>query len=264
MTHEERGRLGGSKRGEKLRALYALSPKLCKVCSQPIPFEKRRKTGFCSNACSLKMRTINNPHPKEKLREWATLGGKTAKERKERNVEEYNKNPKLCLWCNNPISYEKRKYDTCNHKCAGNYISSQYSGCTDPTTYEGNCKYCGKLLRRENVIRKGTNVFCSQSHQALYYTLQKLINKEPIKSTTLRYYILHTREYKCEGKDCGLATWHGKPIPLDLHHEDGDVTNNEMENLKLLCKNCHALTDNYGCKNYGKSTRQVYYVRKIG
>lgn len=53
------------------------------------------------------------------------------------------------------------------------------------------------------------------------------------------------KERKCE--TCGLTEWLGKEIPLELHHINGDHFDNRLENLKILCPNCHAQTDNY-CK----------------
>ena len=47
----------------------------------------------------------------------------------------------------------------------------------------------------------------------------------------------------CE--NCQLTEWQGKPIPLEIHHINGINTDNRLENLQLLCPNCHALTDNY-------------------
>ena len=48
--------------------------------------------------------------------------------------------------------------------------------------------------------------------------------------------------HQCE--KCGLTEWNGKPIPLELHHKDGDHYNNEMSNLEILCPNCHAQEPN--------------------
>jgi hypothetical protein len=55
------------------------------------------------------------------------------------------------------------------------------------------------------------------------------------------------KEAKCE--ECNLYEWNNKPIPLELHHVDGNRFNNLFPNLKILCPNCHAQTDNYGSKN---------------
>lgn len=48
---------------------------------------------------------------------------------------------------------------------------------------------------------------------------------------------------------CGISEWNGKPISLPLHHIDGNPKNNSLENLQILCPNCHTQTDNYGSKN---------------
>lgn len=54
------------------------------------------------------------------------------------------------------------------------------------------------------------------------------------------------KEYKCEC--CGITEWMNKPISLQLHHKDGNHNNNALDNLKILCPNCHTQTDNYGGK----------------
>ena len=60
----------------------------------------------------------------------------------------------------------------------------------------------------------------------------------------------HYKEHKCEC--CGLSEWLGQPIPLELHHKDGDRNNNTLDNYELLCPNCHAFTDSYRGKNCSK------------
>ena len=52
------------------------------------------------------------------------------------------------------------------------------------------------------------------------------------------------KEDRCE--ICGINEWNGKPLSLELHHINGDGDDNRIENLMLLCGNCHAQTDNWG------------------
>lgn len=62
------------------------------------------------------------------------------------------------------------------------------------------------------------------------------------------------KEYKCEC--CGNTTWLEQPIKLELHHINGDHNDNRLENLQLLCPNCHAYTDNYRGKNINRSAQK--------
>ena len=57
----------------------------------------------------------------------------------------------------------------------------------------------------------------------------------------------HIKEPVCEC--CGNSEWMGNPIPLELHHKNGDRTDHTLSNLMLLCPNCHAQTETYRAKN---------------
>lgn len=51
---------------------------------------------------------------------------------------------------------------------------------------------------------------------------------------------------------CGISEWNGLPIVCELYHINGDSTDNRIENLQMLCPNCHSQTDNYCGKNIKK------------
>lgn len=55
------------------------------------------------------------------------------------------------------------------------------------------------------------------------------------------------KENRCE--ECGIDEWRGRPLSLALHHVNGDGKDNRLENLLLLCPNCHSQTDNFAGRN---------------
>ena len=76
-----------------------------------------------------------------------------------------------------------------------------------------------------------------------------LENSTDIQTNKIRKKILeeHIKAHRCEC--CGRTTWLDSIIPLELHHINGNNKDNRLENILLLCPNCHALTDSYRGKN---------------
>lgn len=57
------------------------------------------------------------------------------------------------------------------------------------------------------------------------------------------------KQHRCEL--CEKTEWNNKPIPLELHHLDGNRFNNTLDNLAILCPNCHAQQPNNSGLNIG-------------
>lgn len=82
---------------------------------------------------------------------------------------------------------------------------------------------------------------------------------------TVRDIVLREKLIKYECSECGNAgLWNGKELSLQLHHKDGDIMNNEVDNLTFLCPNCHSQTDNYSYKNAKRKEKKKYYCTDCG
>lgn len=110
-----------------------------------------------------------------------------------------------------------------------------------------NCLNCNKII-----LSKYS--YCSRQCQQDYkWSLKKKeieINSNKFDFRTIKKYLLEVRGHKCE--DCQNTVWKEQPIPLEMDHIDGNHENNNLDNLRLLCPNCHAMTPTYKAKNVGK------------
>ena len=90
-----------------------------------------------------------------------------------------------------------------------------------------------------------------------YIPFEEYIKGNSVQTNKLRKKLLKEglKEHICE---CCLNTmWNNVPIPLEVHHKDGNKNNNHIDNLQLLCPNCHALTDTYRGKNIRKPQKNL-------
>jgi hypothetical protein len=83
------------------------------------------------------------------------------------------------------------------------------------------------------------------------YTLEEILvenspyqNRTSLKSRLLKEGILINECYSC-----GIDSWLDKPLSLQLDHKNGKNNDNTVDNLRLLCPNCHSQTETYAGKN---------------
>ena len=120
----------------------------------------------------------------------------------------------------------------------------------DTAHFTGAAWNQGARFRRFGKCAEIAELLVENSAYHFTHGLKKRLLKEGLK------------EHRCE--ECGLAEWRGSPIPLELHHCSGVNNDHRLENLQLLCPNCHAQTDSYRGKNQLKSSARVVerYTRR--
>jgi hypothetical protein len=118
-----------------------------------------------------------------------------------------------------------------------------------PITLDGYLKKFG-IDYRGNMGAKGFRLSPSRKSAREYLKKGALISSHKLKLRLLRDGL---KSHRCER--CGRNRWLSKPIPIELHHVNGNRFDNRLENLQLLCPNCHALTDNHAGKGSRRSKR---------
>ena len=207
------------------------------------------------------MGRINTPH--EKLVEMAYKAGAVSKAKKEENKRLYDQNPTRCLACGEPLPYERRKCKFCNNSCAAKYNNTKRNDFSNSLEIK-YCKNCGKPLVKKChetyqrfIERNYCDNTCRYEHaQNDFISKWKAgeisgTNSDNEIHDRIRTYMLEKANYKCTR--CGWSEVNpatGK-VPVQIHHKDGDCTNNKEDNLEVLCPNCHSLTPTYGAINKG-------------
>ena len=106
--------------------------------------------------------------------------------------------------------------------------------------------FTGKLWNKGKDKNKDNRICGSEKYKfEEIFTINSHISRKVVRSYIIRHEII---KYECE--ICGNnGVWMNKNISLELDHIDGDIHNNEIDNLRFLCPNCHATTSTYRGKN---------------
>lgn len=102
----------------------------------------------------------------------------------------------------------------------------------------------------DHFVIKHASPFCKKTTDEVL-----CINSKTNRSVLLPRILLFEK-YEC--KHCGIYEWRGKRIVLQIDHINGDNTDNRLENIRLLCPNCHSQTDTYAGKG-----KKYYTFKKI-
>jgi len=118
-------------------------------------------------------------------------------------------------------------------------------------------KHCYNMNQRNggfNDEAREKSIITKQQNQ-----VSRFINGESNTLSNHAIKKLLLREYFIDDKCviCNLSEWRGQKLNLELDHIDGNNFNNTLSNLRLLCPNCHSLTDTYCGKNKNTGKTKV-------
>jgi len=171
-----------------------------------------------------------------------------------------------CLNCGNIIDTKDKNRKFCNHSCSAIYNNNK----RDINTYN---KIKKSLIKYNSVNYEPTYnkcLFCDNDIKTIPFKIRKFCNNECQRKFQKNNFFnkiengdlsLDNRQYKLylinkHGNRCMECGWgeiniYTNKIPIELEHIDGNSYNNSLDNLKLLCPNCHSLTRTYKGANVG-------------
>jgi hypothetical protein len=129
---------------------------------------------------------------------------------------------------------------------------------------EKNCLFCDKLIPNRNMYCDNT---CQMKYQKQEDFLilesgefDRLGNKQTIDRVSKQYLI------SIHGENCMNCNWSDvnpwtKKVPIELNHIDGNPENHNLENIELLCPNCHSLTEFNKSRGKGRKWRKTVFIK---
>lgn len=141
-------------------------------------------------------------------------------------------------------------------QCSEHRVRKQTKRRENFKKYDRTCPQC--LVTYDVWPAHSTTVNCGQECRldAEYAESAKRLTRDStLASHAVKRYLFRYGHADKRCLVCGLDEWMGKPIPLTLDHINGVHNDNRLENLRIICANCHSQTDTFCGKNKGNKLK---------
>jgi len=172
---------------------------------------------------------------------------------------------KTCLYCNGIFTatyseHARGNAKYCDQKCSGKHRKSimkkHFSDINLPNCVCANCAKEFYRSKTKREISKSGLHFCSRlckDHGQRIENGNKAMWPDHFDTGTGRY-SYRSRAMRNFAHICMACGYNKQPEILEVHHKDHDRTNNTVENLEVLCPNCHS--EHHFWSKTGKWTEQ--------
>ena len=79
------------------------------------------------------------------------------------------------------------------------------------------------------------------------------ILRNSVSRTTIKRRLIQAGILINECDECGLSEWRNKPLSIQIDHRNGVRNDHRLENLRMLCPNCHSQTETFAARNLRRS-----------
>ena len=164
--------------------------------------------------------------------------------------ESKSKKPRNCIFCNIEFIHKERSQKFCSHSCSAKYNN------IGRTKIKNN----SECLRCGNKLNRNSSKYCSLACCTAFRVEEKInswINGEWSGNAvdglapSIKKYLKYLHGDKCSICDWSEINPYTGKVPVEIDHIDGDCYNNRIENLRVVCPNCHSLSSNYRALNKG-------------
>lgn len=132
----------------------------------------------------------------------------------------------------------------CNRKCAQQFLQAERS-LKIKSKHNVNCAWCNKsFYKKISELNKSKSklYFCCRGHKDLAQRIGGIEEIQPSHygDNNYDYRIIVFRNFN-KPKICERCGFDKNEAAIVVHHKDRDRTNNSIDNLEVLCCNCHAI-----------------------